>query len=74
MSDAIEFKAESVDIPVSINIDTDIGGAFFLARLCQLAYELYNEDQVLDIYSQIVNQIEQYGSYVTLDSEDDSND
>lgn len=74
MSDAIEFKAESVDIPVSITIDTDLGGAFFLARLCQLAYELDSEDQVLDMYSQIINQIEQYGSYITLDSEDDSND
>lgn len=76
MPDAIEFKAEDIDTPVSITIDTDLSGAFLLARLCQFAYEIESEDdgQIMDIYSQIINQIDQYGSYVSFDNEESSDE
>ena len=76
MPDAIEFKPEDINTPVSVNIDTDLSGAFLLARLCQFAYEIESEDdgQIMDIYSQIISQIDQYGSYVSFDNEESSDD
>ncbi len=76
MPDGIEFSAEDIDTPVSITIDTDLSGAFLLARLCQFAYEIESEDdgQIMDIYSQIISQIDQYGSYVSFDNEESSDD
>lgn len=76
MPDAIEFKPEDGIIPVSINVDTNLFGAFLLARLCQFAYEIDNseDDEIMNIYSQIIDQIDQYGSYVTFDSTEEGND
>jgi transcription elongation factor Elf1 len=76
MPDAIEFNPEDINTPVSVTIDTDLSGAFLLARLCQFAYEIESEDdgQIMDIYSQIINQIDKYGSYVSFDSEESSDD
>lgn len=69
----LEINSNNSGTPMSLTIDTDIDGAVILARLCQFANDIDMGEgyDMSDIYSQIINQLEQFGTTITVDEEQD---
>lgn len=73
MSDFLKIKQEDASIPVSVTIDADVEGIVLLTRLCHLASELDMGDgyDLLDIYNQLFIQVEQFGTTVDLNEDEE---
>jgi hypothetical protein len=67
----LEIDQDYSGTPMSLTIDTDIDGAVILARLCQFANDIDMGEgyDMTEVYSQILNQLEQFGTTITVDED-----
>ena len=67
----LEINQDYAGTPMSLTIDTDIDGAVILARLCNFANDIDMGEgyDMSDMYSQIITQLQQFGTTIAVDED-----